>query len=167
MNLFIDTETDKPEPKKPLFCYQIAAILKSSRSTKILEATYNCVTNDWIMTLDGVTKMNSSLVEVLKEFTKMYKKASTIVGHNLYHDMLVVTKLIKKCKMKRLPERKGYCTMVEGAFVCQIRQYMGFKWPSLTELHQHLFGTDFNNKHQALGDAQATMACYYKMIKIK
>ena len=41
----------------------------------------------------------------------------------------------------------------------------GYKWPKLTELHQHLFNEDFEGAHDALADVMATVKCYFNLIK--
>lgn len=41
----------------------------------------------------------------------------------------------------------------------------GNKSPKLRELHEALFGEEFENAHRALDDAKATMRCYQELLK--
>jgi hypothetical protein len=39
------------------------------------------------------------------------------------------------------------------------------KWPSLQELHVHLFDYEFSGTHDAMADVNATAACYKKLVE--
>jgi DNA polymerase III epsilon subunit-like protein len=39
------------------------------------------------------------------------------------------------------------------------------KWPTLQELHTHLFGKGFDGAHDALADVQATARCFVELVK--
>ena len=41
-----------------------------------------------------------------------------------------------------------------------------YKWPKLTELHQHLFGEPMTDAHNALADTLATARCYVEMQRL-
>ena len=59
------------------------------------------------------------------------------------------------------------CTMEASTDFCKIEGYYGYKWPKLSELHVKLFGVDFEDKHNALADIEATARCFWKMRKLK
>ncbi|HUV85413.1 MAG TPA: hypothetical protein VMV86_06875, partial [Methanosarcinales archaeon] len=59
----------------------------------------------------------------------------------------------------------SYCTMLEGTDICKIPSFRGNKWPTLKELHKHLFNEDFEDAHDALADVEATRRCYYAIRK--
>ena len=40
----------------------------------------------------------------------------------------------------------------------------GYKYPKLQELHNHLFGYNFLNDHNANADVEATARCYFKLM---
>ncbi len=58
------------------------------------------------------------------------------------------------------------CTEVT-AKLCQIPGGRGgkFKFPTLTELHEHLFGVAFDEAHNATADVEATTRCFLELIR--
>ncbi|MFC2110429.1 DNA polymerase III subunit alpha, partial [Bacteroidota bacterium] len=60
------------------------------------------------------------------------------------------------------------CTEVT-AQMCQIPGGRGgkFKLPTLTELHNYLFGVDFGEAHNATADVEATTRCFFELIRKK
>ncbi len=53
------------------------------------------------------------------------------------------------------------------ASLCQLPGGRGgkFKLPTLTELHQYLFGTGFGEAHNATADVEATTRCFFELIR--
>ena len=53
--------------------------------------------------------------------------------------------------------------------MCQIPGGRGrkFKLPTLTELHNHLFGVDFGDAHNATADVEATTRCFLELIRLR
>jgi DNA polymerase III alpha subunit (gram-positive type) len=45
-------------------------------------------------------------------------------------------------------------------------RYGKYKWPKLSELHQKLFGTDFEEAHNANVDIQATAKCFWELKRL-
>ena len=43
----------------------------------------------------------------------------------------------------------------------------GFKYPSLTDLHQKLFGEPFKEAHNASADVEATTRCFLELIRFE
>lgn len=67
-----------------------------------------------------------------------------------------------------LYNRKSYCTMKKNTDLCKLPQFTkknvmmkSYKWPTLRELHFHLFGTNPNNLHDAMNDVMICFRCYY------
>lgn len=58
-----------------------------------------------------------------------------------------------------------YCTMKSATDYCKLPGKKGFKAPRLSELHQVLFGTDFDHAHNALADVEATARCFWELKK--
>ena len=46
---------------------------------------------------------------------------------------------------------------------CKLPGKKGFKSPRLAELHQVLFGSGFDNAHNALADVEATARCFWDL----
>ena len=45
--------------------------------------------------------------------------------------------------------------------------YGGYKWPKLSELHMKLFGTQFEDSHNAMADVEATAKCFWEMKRLQ
>ena len=108
------------------------------------------------------------LADVLAEFCRDIQNADTIVGHNLDFDVPVVAaelcRLGYRCYADALANKTRYDTMRVGTNVCKIPgKYGDYKFPSLGELYQHLFGRQAENLHRADGDVQATAECYFEL----
>ena len=56
-------------------------------------------------------------------------------------------------------------TMLASVDFCKIPGKFGFKWPKLMELHQKLFGCDFDNAHDSSADIAATEKCFWELKK--
>ena len=63
-----------------------------------------------------------------------------------------------------------YCTMMKGSPLCAIPSKSKkpssadpYKWPKLSELHHHLFGTIPEGLHDSMVDITACLDCYIKM----
>ncbi|GGF66506.1 DNA polymerase III subunit alpha [Wenyingzhuangia marina] len=58
------------------------------------------------------------------------------------------------------------CTEVTAS-MCQLPGGRGgkFKLPTLTELHQYLFGVGFGEAHNATADVEATTRCFFELIR--
>ncbi len=108
------------------------------------------------------------LPEVLSHFNKVLEQATFIIGHNVKFDMNVMG-----CEFYRmntetiLSEKSVLDTMSEAtAAVCQIPGGRHkYKYPTLTELYEHLFDTAFVEAHNATADVEATTRCFFELIR--
>jgi DNA polymerase III epsilon subunit-like protein len=108
---------------------------------------------------DGV-----DLPPVLEEFSTDVRAVKVVVAHNLEFDQKVMQAELQRAKLADVFARKRrICTMKETAHVCRLPGKYGYKWPSLTELHCHLFGTSFEGAHGALADAEACRRCFFRL----
>lgn len=91
----------------------------------------------------------------------------TVVAHNAAFDQAIIEAEFHRrgSPVRPVFERtKIECTMQIGTIVCKIPgRYSGFKWPNLTELHQHLFGEGIADQHTSTADVLACAKCYWKM----
>ena len=88
-----------------------------------------------------------------------------LVAHNIDFDTRVIGAEIKLVGFKsKFNDRPRYCTMRSTVDICSIpRRSGGYKWPSLQELHLHLFGQHFQGGHNAMQDVQATARCFFEL----
>ncbi len=113
---------------------------------------------------DGIT-----LEETLEKFKVVLSKAKFIVGQNVGFDVNIMGSEFYRLGVENnLQELPVLDTCTEAtAQLCQIPGGRGgrFKLPTLTELHQHLFGTGFGEAHNATADVEATTRCFLELIR--
>jgi DNA polymerase III epsilon subunit-like protein len=109
------------------------------------------------------------LERVLDEFANVLKSPSiTLVAHNLDFDCGVVgAEFFRLNKNSRLLELPAVCTMKTTAAVCRLPRPHGpgFKWPTLEELHLHLFARSYEHPHDAASDLQACARCFFRLVR--
>jgi DNA polymerase III epsilon subunit-like protein len=123
--------------------------------------------------------------EVLKDFMEDYNNADIVVAHNMEFDFNIIkvelmrqiyndkqTAFQKEQVTQNLNSLKASnklcCTMQESVDICNIkaltrdgREYV--KFPSLSELHKHLFSVVPKKLHNSLNDVLICLRCFYKM----
>ena len=109
------------------------------------------------------------LKDVLDKFNTALGKTTFVVGQNVGFDINIMG-----CEFFRLGIENPLttlpvldtCTEVT-AQICQIEGGRGgkFKLPTLTELHQHLFGVGFGEAHNATADVEATTRCFLELLR--
>lgn len=113
-------------------------------------------------------KQGMPLEEVLEEFEKDIAKARFLVGHNLSFDLNIVG--AEHCRLNKgseLLKKEVIDTKDESTNFCAIPGRGGrFKWPSLTELHEKLFGVAFEEAHNAAADVEATTRCFLELVRL-
>ena len=122
---------------------------------------------------------------VLCEFMNDYNNADIVVAHNMEFDFNIIKvefmRQIYKDK-QTVSEKEKFtqnlnclkaskklcCTMQESINICNIKaltkagkEYI--KFPSLTELHKHLFSVVPKKLHNSLNDVLICLRCFYKM----
>ena len=115
-------------------------------------------------------ELGADLKMVLAEFNIALSKAKFVVGQNVGFDVNILgSEFIRKemdSPMAAMPVLDT-CTEVT-ANLCLIPGGRGGRWklPTLTELHQKLFGTPFGEAHNATADVEATSRCFFELIRI-
>lgn len=106
---------------------------------------------------------------VLEEFLNVLEKSKYVVGQNIDFDINIMgSELFRMGKDTGLTEMPKLDTCTENtAELCQIPGGRGgkFKLPTLTELHQFLFGQAFNEAHNATADVEATTRCFLELMR--
>ena len=120
---------------------------------------------------DLAQEQGIELEEGLELFNEALKKTKFIVGQNVGFDINIMG-----CEFHRLGVQNNLtelplldtCTE-KTALMCQIPggRYGKFKLPTLTELHNHLFGTGFGEAHNATADVEATTRCFLELIRLR
>jgi DNA polymerase-3 subunit alpha len=106
---------------------------------------------------------------VLQEFACAIEKSKFLVGHNVEFDINIVgAEYFRNTGDESLATASTIDTKEHGTEFCAIPGGKGgkFKWPTLAELHQKLFGEDFSEAHNASADVEATARCFLEMIRL-
>lgn len=157
------------------YIVQIAWILFDHNATELHRADYIIKPTDYFISqaatnVHGVahdfalahgkdaTMVLGTLYELLLE------NAPTLVGHNIKFDTSITQAELLRHKfeniMKPLPH---LCTMNIALKVIEVS---GNRFPKLSELHYHLFNTDFIGHHRAMSDVEATARCFFEMKRL-
>jgi DNA polymerase-3 subunit alpha len=111
------------------------------------------------------------LDQVMEEFMADAAQATYVMGHNIGFDVNVAgAELVRLGQAPEgLTEKALIDSKDEGTEFCAIPGGRGgkFKWPTLTELHQKLFGEGFGDAHDAAYDVSATARCFFEMVRIR
>ncbi|MEM6687159.1 MAG: DNA polymerase III subunit alpha, partial [Bacteroidota bacterium] len=112
-----------------------------------------------------------TLQEVLAKFNIALSKAKFIVGQNVGFDVNIMgAEFYRENVVNNLQELPVLDTCTEDtANLCKLPGGRGgrFKLPTLTELHNHLFGIGFGEAHNATADVEATTRCFLELIRRK
>jgi len=109
------------------------------------------------------------LGEVLEKFNAALAKTKFVVGQNVEFDINVMGCEFFRGQVENpLQELPVLDTCTEHtAQLCQIPGGRGgkFKLPTLTELHEFLFGEPFAEAHNATADVEATTRCFLELVR--
>ncbi|MAU26850.1 MAG: DNA polymerase III subunit alpha [Muricauda sp.] len=109
------------------------------------------------------------LQEVLDKFNEALSKTKFVVGQNVDFDVnIMACEFHRKGVENSLQELPVLDTCTEKtAELCKIPGGRGgkFKLPTLTELHEFLFGEPFAEAHNATADVEATARCFLELIR--
>lgn len=104
------------------------------------------------------------LMDVLHQFQSIVGQASYLVAHNMSFDEKIIGAEFLRNGMPNIIQPKSrICTMEKTTDFCAINGPYGYKWPKLSELHYKLFGTDFEEAHNASVDISITAKCFWEL----
>jgi DNA polymerase III epsilon subunit-like protein len=124
--------------------------------------------------IHGITTAiaNSTGVDILvplREMAIVQELVDVQVGHNINFDRKVLGAEFIRNDMEHVYEYAKddlprICTMFKTTKLCGLKTGNRPKWPTLQELHFHLFGENFKGAHDAMEDVLATRACYKQLV---
>lgn len=117
------------------------------------------------MSTERCEEFGVPLIEVLKDFISDCNDCEYLVAHNIKFDSNVIGAEFLRMNINFEKEPKQFCTMAETTNICKIPGFRGYKWPTLTELHVHLFGQEFKGAHDALDDVKACSKSFFELKK--
>lgn len=181
--LFFDTETtgvplnykaSSSDTKNWPRLVQLAWVLTDEEGNRIHTGNLIVKPEGFIIPTDatrvhGITTQRANeegvpLAEVIEQFKADLDVATYIVGHNIEFDKKIMGAEMIRLGMKDIMDsKKSYCTMQSSINFCKILGKYGYKYPKLQELYKKLFGTEFDNAHDAMNDIEATEKCFWEM----
>ena len=118
------------------------------------------------ITTEIAMREGSLLQNVLSEFVSDLEAVDVIVGHNVEFDKKIVGAEFIRCNFPgKSLDKPTICTMKSSTDYCEIPGKYGYKWPTLQELHNKLFGEGFEDAHNSLNDIKATKKCFFELKK--
>ena len=185
--LFFDTETtgvplnykaSSSDTKNWPRLVQLAWVLTDEEGNRIHTGNLIVKPEGFIIPTDatrvhGITTQRANeegvpLAEVIEQFKADLDVATYIVGHNIEFDKKIMGAEMIRLGMKDIMDsKKSYCTMQSSIDFCKIPGKYGYKYPKLQELYKKLFGTEFENAHNAMSDIEATEKCFWELRKRK
>lgn len=116
------------------------------------------------ITTDIAMRDGTPLQDVLTEFVSDLEATDMIVGHNVDFDKKIVGAEFLRCKLRsKSLDKPTVCTMKSSTNYCALPGKYGYKWPTLQELHNKLFGESFEDAHNSLNDIKATKKCFFEL----
>ena len=123
----------------------------------------------------GITTMlcameGEPIMDALLCFMDACMEAQVIIAHNIGFDLPVISAEIHRtCLNVEIIKLRPFCTMTATTSLVQLPNpnayYGGYKWPKLIELHEWLFGCEFDGAHDAMADVDATARCFMELQK--
>lgn len=106
----------------------------------------------------------ADLQTVLRDFADLISRADYLVAHNMSFDEKIAgAEFLRKKMTNAIPCKMRICTMISSTDFCALDGPYGYKWPKLSELHYKLFGTGFEESHNAAVDINATARCFWEL----
>ncbi len=119
------------------------------------------------ITTEIAMKEGKDLTEVLQKFAEAIAATDYIVAHNISFDEKIIgAEFVRKKFRTKWFSKKQICTMKASTDFCKIPGNYGYKWPNLTELHTKLFGSGFEEAHNAVADISATAKCFWELKRL-
>lgn len=186
MYLFFDTETTGL-PKNysaPITdtenwprIIQIAWILCDENGNEISRYCKLICPDGWEMPtdrfwVDNGYSQEKSIVEgvriqdALCDFRNEINGCEYLIAHNMSFDSKIVGCEFHRENMFCENKPIKICTKESSTDFCKLEGRYGFKWPTLTELHNKLFGKSFEGAHDAMNDVIALKDCFFELKKL-
>jgi DNA polymerase-3 subunit epsilon len=116
------------------------------------------------ITQERAMRDGTDLAPILNDFKAAVINASVLVAHNFEFDSTIAqAEFFRAGDGNIFSTKQHHCTMKETTEVCRLPGPYGYKWPKLSELHEHVFGETFSGAHSALADTEACMKCFFRL----
>ncbi len=113
------------------------------------------------VTLKELQDDGEELLTVLELFKKSVDNNKYLFSFNQnYNENIVAAEFLRNNIDHRLFQTERFCLMRETTYFCKIPGKKGYKWPSLQELHEKIFGARFKGGNNAKIDLIALTKCF-------
>ena len=159
---------------------QLGWILMDSEGNKLSQKDYIIRPEGFTIPADasrihGITNRKAiaegrPLREVLRLLSYSFDAATAIVGHNPAFDLGFLSDAAEETGICLQEGLCVYDTSDQGTAFCKLPSNSGhyqYRTPSLTDLHQILFGYPFKGAHDALADTEAARRCFWGLVQKK
>jgi DNA polymerase III epsilon subunit-like protein len=120
------------------------------------------------ITTEQALAKGKPLTEVLHALAEAAAKAKILIAHNVKFDERVISAEYLRLKLSvPFSDKKRICTMENSTNFCQIPGQYGYKWPTLSQLHRKLFGSDVEEAHDAGADVAACARCFFELKNLR
>jgi len=163
---------------------QLSYVLYETDTGKILEHGDNIINlpkdveiSEKSIEIHGIDRKKSNggilIKDAIQDFNNMILKCDMIVGHNISFDKKMISVECIRLKTRQYfnvygTRIKEFCTMKGSTKLCNILKAKTngntyLKFPTLCELHNHLFGYNPENLHNSMIDVLVCMKCFHKI----
>ena len=125
---------------------------------------------------DVISERGVPISDALLAFKRALNSCERCIGHNISFDkrLLIVEAIRNKGfdssdnSYVQFQFKTEFCTMLKSVEICKIEKLRGdgtiyFKYPTLIELHYHLFKKTPENAHNSKVDVLICLRCYCKL----
>ena len=125
---------------------------------------------------DVISERGVPISDALLAFKRALNSCERCIGHNISFDkrLLIVEAIRNKGfdssdnSYVQFQFKNEFCTMLKSVEICKIEKLRGdgtiyFKYPTLIELHYHLFKKTPENAHNSKVDVLICLRCYCKL----
>lgn len=187
--LFLDTETngvynsENPQSEIEIFqiCWKIFTIDFTLLKERVALFNIDKELKEDVIKLTGISKYDlehskDDVHEVVSDLMNDLAYTSKVIGHNIEYDLNVLWSTIVHKNIKYfifLPDYSyeldldrldTFCTMKETTELLKIPSHYGFKYPTLIELYEFLYGERPSSSHNAEDDVGITIMCVQKLL---
>lgn len=176
MHLFLDTETTgvTPQDRVVSICWALYTTAGAEVSTQhhIIHPDGFTIPSD-AAAIHGITTAIARRrgIPLSRALTQLYEEIDThspalYIGYNVAFDRPIVLNEYARLRAREnISPLRTFCTMKETTRICRLPHHSrgGYKWPTLGELHEHLFGCGHDGAHSADADVRACAKCYFEL----
>tara|TARA_R110000851_G_scaffold212152_1_gene364817 strand:- start:16740 stop:19349 length:2610 start_codon:yes stop_codon:yes gene_type:complete len=113
-----------------------------------------------------------ALADAVEQFDNALLRNHYLIAHNISFDQKIMgSEYVRLSKDYRnlyaIEHIDTKDTTVQFCKIPSRGKGFNFKWPTLTELHETLFGRGFDDAHDALADVLALAKCFFKLQEIQ